>query len=258
MTGRKIHLLVSGSAWQFALVLQEQPYIEDVELEDTEAHATVPIHRGAIFTHWEWYEKANGINLSLQPMYFEDAAPISWTHCAMQAAGIDALTATDCVALPSLVNHRRWLDGIEVQTDGKPMAKNRTIILAPETDTLDELVPAIWQHVINDVVEHGYEPIVVGTRRLAKLSRCTDLRGLTSVPVMVRLIAESRGFIGAHSFPWHVARHSETPAVCLQTWREGLRRCIPVDTPYTWINAPDYLSAVPTVLKTYEPVTIGV
>ena len=257
ITGRKIHLLVSGSAWQFALVLQEQPYIHEVELEDTLAHRTFPIERGAIFNHWDWYLPKHGINLSLQPMYFYDEAPISWTHCVMQAAGVTELTNSDCVALPSLVNHRRWLDGIDVECAGKKQAKPKTIILAPETDTLDELMPSIWQEISLQVMQAGLTPVVVGTRRQFQLDGCTDLRGLTSVPVLARLIAESRGFIGAHSFPWHLARHSETPAVCVQTWREGLRRCLPVDTPYTWYDAKDYLSAVPTVLKTMQPVAVG-
>jgi len=246
--GEKIHLLASGSCWQFAPLLWEQPYIGEVELEDTQAHATVPIERGAIFPHWEWYKSGEGFNLSLQPSYFTDEAPISWTHCYMKAAGVTELTISDCVALPSLVNHRRWLEGIEVRTEGKPHQRRRTIILAPQTDTLDELMPDIWQSLVDQVNAAGYEPIVVGMRQRYPLSLSTDLRGLTSVPVLARLIAESSGFIGAHSFPWHLARHSETPAVCLQTWREGLRRCLPVDTPCTWIEPKDYETAVETVL----------
>ena len=251
----KVTLLLSGSAYQLAPLLWEQPFIAEVELEDTQAHATMPIERGAIFPHWHWYADGEGVNLSLQPRFFADDAPISWTHCYMQAAGVPLLHASDCVALPSLVNHRRWLEGIDVSINGNMQAKPKTIILAPETDTLDELFPDVWQQIIDQVVDADLTPIVVGTRRTALLERCTDLRGQTSVPVLARLIAESRGFIGAHSFPWHLARHSETPAVCLQTWREGLRRCLPVDTPYTWIDAKDYQMAVPTVLQQMQPVS---
>lgn len=263
LRNEKIHLLLSGSAYQLAPLLWEQPYIGEVELEDTLAHRTFPIARGAIFNHWDWYLPKHGLNLSLQPWYFYDDAPISWTHCVMQAAGVTELTESDCVALPSLVNHRRWLSGIDVEVNGKKQAKPNTIILAPETDTLDELMPNIWEEIVKEVVEAGYTAVVVGTRQLYWLwdedreHRLLDLRGHTSVPVLARLIAESRGFIGAHSFPWHLARHSETPAVCVQTWREGLRRCLPVDTPYTWIDAKDYRSAVATVLKTQQPVTVG-
>lgn len=253
---QKVRLLLSGSAWQLAPLLWEQPFIGEVELEDTKAHATVPIERGAIFPHWKWHRDGHGVNLSLQPRYFTDDAPISWTHCYMHAAGLTELTQEDCVALPSLVNHRRWLEGIDVSVNGTLQGKPKTIILAPETDTLDELMPEVWQSLIDQVVDADYTAMVVGTRRMAPLERCTDLRGQTSVPVLARLIAESSGFIGAHSFPWHLARHSETPAVCLQTWREGLRRCIPVDTPYTWVEPQDYRTAVELVLKR-EPVTVG-
>ncbi len=255
LRGEKISLLLSGSAYQLAPLLWEQPYVGAVELEDTCPHATTPIERGAIFHQWRWYEPGEGLNLSLQPNYFKDDAPISWTKCYMAAAGVEELTDSDCVALPSLVNHRRWIDGIDVEINGTKQAKPKTIILAPETDTLDELMPNIWESIIDQVVNAGYTAIVVGTRRLTgfwdedEADGRVDLRGLTSVPVLARLIAESRGFIGAHSFPWHLARHSETPAVCLQTWREGLRRCLPVDTPYTWIEPDNYKSAVSTVLN---------
>ena len=246
-TGEKVTLLTSGACWQIAPLLWEQPYIQDVELEDTKAHCTEPIARGAIFPHWAWYSAGDGLNLSLQPSYFEDTAPVSWTHCYMQAAGITALTDRDCMALPSLVNHRRWLDGIDVETNGRRQVKPKTIVLAPETDTLDEMMPEVWQKIVFAVANAGYEPILVGTRNRGSLMNATDLRGLTSVPVLARLIAEARGFIGAHSFPWHLARHSETPAVCLQTWREGLRRCVPVDTDYTWLEPLEWRKAVETV-----------
>jgi hypothetical protein len=258
LRSEKISLLLSGSAYQLAPLLWEQPFIGAVELEDTCPHATVPIERGAIFHQWRWYEPGEGLNLSLQPNYFKDDAPISWTHNYMAAAGVTELTESDCVALPSLVNHRRWLNGIDVELNGTKQAKPKTIILAPETDTLDELMPSIWDSIAIQVIEAGYEPVFVGTRNRGSFvdNNYVDLRGLTSVPVLARLIAESSGFIGAHSFPWHLARHSETPAVCVQTWREGLRRCLPVDTPYTWMEPKDYLTAVPMVLKMVEPVAV--
>jgi len=252
LRGEKVSLLTSGACWQLAPLLWEQPYIGDVELEDTKAHEIVPIDRGAIYPHWEWYRPGEGVNLSLQPSYFTDDAPVSWTHCYMKAAGITELTHGDCVALPSLVNHRRWLYGIDVVSNGVKMETPKTIVLAPETDTLDELMPDIWDHIGMQCIEAGFEPIFVGTRNLGSFAdgnNFVDLRGLTSVPVLARLIAESRGFIGAHSFPWHLARHSEVPSVCLQTWREGLRRCLPVDTGCTWMEPKDFLSAVPTVLS---------
>lgn len=247
-TGQKVQLLTSGSCWQMAPLLWEQPYIGEVELDDSQPHATVPIGRGAIFPGWQFFQLGDGINLSLQPCYFRDAAPISWTRCYMEAAGITELTVSDCVALPSLVNHRRWLYGVDVEQNGKRQGPPMTIIVAPETDTLDELFPAIWQSIISRLAREKYEVIVVGTRALPNYFQSTDLRGRTSVPVLARLIAEACGFIGAHSFPWHLARHSETPAVCLQTWRDGLARCLPVDTPCTWLEPTDWPRAVSLLL----------
>ena len=246
---QKIHLITSGSCWQLVPLLWEQPYFGEIDLDDSQAHMTVPIERGAIFPHWEFYKGDEGINLSLQPSYFTDDAPVSWTHCYMKAAGITELMQSDCVPLPSLVNHRRWLFGIDVESNGVKMKTPKTVILAPETDTLDELMPHIWGDIIFQVVAAGYEPIIVGTRNRGTQQNCTDMRGLTSVPAMARMIAESAGFIGAHSFPWHLARHSEVPSVCLQTWRDGLRRCLPVDTACTWMDPKDYREAVPAVLE---------
>ena len=244
LRGEKIQLMTSGACWQLAPLLWEQPYIGDVELDDSQAHYI----EHNVFPNWEFFKPCEGLNLSLQPMYFEPSAPVSWTHCYMKAAGVTELLASDCVALPSLVNHRRWLQGVDVALDGKPQKAPKTVIIATETDTLDELFPEIWQEIMDQITEYGYEPVLVGTRRTATFVRCTDLRGLTSVPVLARVIADSRAFIGAHSFPWHLARHSETPAICLQTWREGLRRCLPVDTPYTWVEPKHWRNVIPTLL----------
>jgi hypothetical protein len=252
--GEKISLLLSGAAYQLAPLLWEQPYIGAVELEDTQAHASMPITRGAIFPHWHWYEEGEGLNLSLQPAYFTDEAPISWTDCYRLAAGVPALTESDGVALPSLVNHRRWLSSIDIAVNGIPQEKPKTIIVAPETETLDELMPSVWNGILTQISRAGYRALIVGRRSIPdyydveNLDAPCDLRGLTSVPTLARMIAESSGFIGAHSFPWHLARHSETPAVCLQTWREGLRRCLPIDTPYTWMEPADAKMAVDTIL----------
>lgn len=244
----KIHLVTSGLCWQFVPLLWEQPYFGEIDLDDSQPHEIVPIDRGAIFEHWEYYKGDEGINLSLQPSYFTDDAPISWTHCYMKAAGVKELTDSDCVALPSLVNHRRWLNSIDVTNAGKKASTPKTIVIAPETDSLDEMIPDAWERIVDYVQLEGYDAIVVGTRNNGNLRGCTDLRGMTSVPAMARIIAESQGFIGAHSFPWHLARHAEVPAVCVQTWREGLRRCLPVDTKHLWIDAKDYKKAVPLLV----------
>jgi ADP-heptose:LPS heptosyltransferase len=253
LTGTKVTLLTSGLCYQMAPLLEEQPYIEEVELEDTKAHEIVPIIRGAIFPHWEWFTDGHGFNLSPQPDFFKDDAPISWTRCYMQAAGIEHLDFADTQVFPSLLNHHRWMNGIDVELNGKRVEKPKTIVLAPEVESLSELPYQEWQRVIDRVQDAGYTPIIVGTKPHTSFFNCTDLRGCTTVPVLARLIADARGFIGAHSFPWHLARHSETPAVCLQTWREGLRRCLPIDTPYTWLTPEEWEMAVPHVLGLVKP-----
>lgn len=251
LTAKKVHLVISGYCWQMVPLLWEQPYIGEVDLEDVKPQ--VEIHRGAIFPDWEWFKDGNGFNLSLQPDFFKDDAPISWTRCYMNALGIEGLEPADCTVLPSLVNHRRWMTGVQVDVDGKRQETPRTIVIAPETDTLDELSPGQWQQVVDRVADANYQPVIVGVRRPYLLFNCLDLRGQTTVPVLARVIADSRGFIGAHSFPWHIARHSETPAVCLQTWREGLRRCLPIDTSYTWLTPEEWELAVPSVLGLHKP-----
>lgn len=241
-----IHLLLAGHAWQMVPLLWEQNYFEDVTLEMTATHQSEEIHRGRIANHWNWYKGDEGYNLSLQPRYFEDTAPISWTRCYMQVAGIDDLAESDLLALPSLINHRRWLYGMDVSINGIPQRPPKNIILAPETDTLEELPSDIWEDLAVEVLQAGYTPVVVGTRNTDTWDApVLDLRGRTTVPTLAKLIAESAGFIGAHSFPWHLARHSETPAVCVQSWRKGLKRCIPIDTPYLWIEPTDVAQVWP-------------
>lgn len=259
-TGEKVHLLTSGTCWQFAPLLWEQPYIEEVELEDTKAHSIVPIDRGAIFPHWQWYAEGDGLNLSLQPSYFRDAAPISWTRCYMEAAGITELLPEDLVALPTLVNHHRWMSGITVANDGVPQERTNTFIVAPEVESLASIEWGIWRQIINALIPVGHV-ILVGVHRYPKMTftvwplagdRFTDMRGLTTVPTLATLIAEAHGFIGAHSFPWHLARHSGVLSVCLQSWREGLRRCLPVDTDYLWMEPNDWPKAVEMLTKETE------
>src|SRR5690242_15465831 len=81
LSGEKIGLLVSGGCWQMVPILEEQPYIGKVELEDTKSHDLVPIERGSVSNFWRWYNTAEGdgqcFNLSLQPDFFKDEAPIS-------------------------------------------------------------------------------------------------------------------------------------------------------------------------------------
>ena len=244
--GEKIHLTTSGLCWQLVPLLWEQAYFEDVVVDETRPYS-IPQDTG-IALNWDFYAEGEGINLSLQPKYYEQESPINWTMAAARIAGIETLESSDFIALPSLVNHRRWYHGVEVQYDGKPVTLTPTVVLAPEVESLDSAPQGTWVSIAKGLNEAGYAIIAVGKHRTDSLPEyVTDLRGRTTVASMARLIAEAAVFIGAHSFPWHLARHANTPALCLQAWREGLRRCIPIDTLpdlAPWVEPCHWVAAV--------------
>ncbi len=244
--GEKIHLTTSGLCWQLVPLLWEQAYFEDVVVDETRPYS-IPQDTG-IALNWDFYAEGEGINLSLQPKYYDLDAPINWTMAAARIAGIETIEAVDCIALPSLVNHRRWYHGVEVQYDGKPVTLTPTVVLAPEVESLDSAPQGTWVRIANGLHEAGFQILVIGKHRTDPLPEyVTDLRGLTTVASMARLIAEAAVFVGAHSFPWHLARHAGTPAICLQGWREGLRRCLPVDTLpelAPWVEPDQWVAAV--------------
>ena len=227
----KIHLTTSGMVVPLVPLLWEQPYMAEVALDDTQPYEIV----NYIFPNWEYYKAGEGYNLSCQPKYFEPTCPASWTWAAAWVAGVDTLEPSDYVVLPSLVNHRRWTYGITTTNNGKPQRVVRAAVVAPEVETLDIMLPRYWQTVIDALAEYG-PVLVVGMHPAPPYFHCTDLRGLITLPVAARLIAEASYFVGAHSLPWHLARHSEVPTICFQTYRDGLYRCIPVDTGCDWIQ----------------------
>lgn len=253
----KIHLMTSGLCHQLVPLLWEQPYFQDVDIDDTRPYGT----EDDIMTNWDYYKDGEGINLSLQPRMKTMIEP-SWTQIYMTLCGVDALTENDCLAMPSLVNHRRWMYGMKIALNGVEQPMHRTFIVAPEVQTLESASDDIWVKVIDRLLDHGAVMLVGQNRTIdyhAKVNAwnhhqrepfLTDLRGLTTVPVLARLIAECRGFLGAHSFPWHLARQSETPAVCLQAWLPGLYRCLPVDTQYTWLEPEQWKEGVEQILQT--------
>ena len=252
----KIHLMTSGLCHQLVPLLWEQPYFQDVDIDDTRPYGT----QDDIMTNWDYYKEGEGINLSLQPRMKTMMEP-SWTQLYMTLCGVEALTENDCLAMPSLVNHRRWMYGMTIALNGVVQEMHRTFIVAPEVQTLDSAPADIWMKVIDRLLDYGvvmlvgksrvpnYDTLVQSWNQHAREPFLTDLRGLTTVPVLARLIAECRGFIGAHSFPWHLARQSETPAVCLQHWLPGLYRCRPVDTVYTWLEPSEWQQGVDQIVN---------
>lgn len=265
-TGEKIHLTTSGMCWQLVPLLWEQPYLADVVTDETRPYSIPP---GGVTTNWEFYAAGEGINLSLQPKHYLNDCPINWTLAYAWIAGVEVLPV-DYVGLPSLVNHRNWHHQVEVAYDGIPQTMPNTVVVAPEVESLEPASPETWQHIINALMGQGFDVVMVGKSRTydyafqmpdSHLSPFHDLRGLTTVPAMARLIAEAQGFIGAHSFPWHLARQARTPAVCLQGWREGLRRCVPIDTTpdrAPWVEPQDWRAAVDWIrARTAVPQPVG-
>lgn len=262
LKGQKIHLTTSGLCWQLVPLLWEQPYFGMVELDDTRAYETVD----GIMTGWDFYKPGEGINLSLQPCMKMMPEP-SWTHIYMRLCGVQELLVEDAVALPSLVNHRRWHYQIKVTINGIPQLMPKVFVVAPEVETLASADMKTWVKVIDALLGEGLVLLVGKSREIDFMvqlmiwqghatDRLIDLRGATTVPSLARIIAEATGFIGAHSFPWHLARHSETPAVCLQTWQDGLYRCKVIDTPSHWLEPEAWSEAVKFVTQP-QPVTEG-
>jgi ADP-heptose:LPS heptosyltransferase len=255
----RIHLTTSGLCWQLVPLLWEQPYIGDIALDDARPYeiARVPDGRN-ISSHWDHYQPAQGYNLSIQPKHYDPQCPVNWTRAYAWIAGVE-LRQEDLIALPSLVNHRRWFTTVDCRLDGKKQELAKTVVVAPEVETLEAASSDIWTRIIDALLE-DYTVVLVGTKSepnyyhkvLAWASgkhagKLRDLRGLTTVPVLARIIAEASGFVGAHSMPWHLARLAGTPAVCLQHWREGLRRCIPIDTDPNlcpWVEPDEWQGAI--------------
>jgi len=258
----KIHLTTSGHCWQLVPLLWEQPYFGAVELDESRPYELVD----GVMSGWDFYGPGEGLNLSLQPGMKSLADP-SWTHIYMRLCGVEQLLVEDAVALPSLVNHRRWHTQIKVTIAGVPQIMPKVFVVAPEVETLTSASLMTWIKVMDRLVGEGTVLLVGKSTQVdfkgaltawqgRETDRLVDLRGCTTVPTMARLIAEATGFIGAHSFPWHVARHSETPAVCLQTWQDGLYRCKVIDTPSYWLEPEAWEEAVKFVLHP-QPVQEG-
>lgn len=221
-----VTLITSVLCYQIVPLLWEQPYIKDVEMIYGEAK----ISKGVV-EPWAVLAPEEGINLSLQPAMYRPDAPVSWTMCYAEIAGVKELTPSDKIALPTLWNHRQWYYEHEVKYDGKkPWRPPDAVILAPESETLKCLALKYWRNVAEGF--GSYPVIVIGqsNEEIKWPDNVTDLRGMTTVSSAARFLAEARLFIGAMSLPFNLARHAGTPSFVLQD--QYLERCIPVDTPY--------------------------
>ena len=226
-----ITLMTSVLCYQLVPLLYEQPYLKDVEMIYGEARIT----KGVV-EPWAVLSPEEGINLSLQPAMYRPDAPVSWTMCYAEIAGIKELTVNDKIALPTLWNHRQWYYEHEVKYDGKkPWQPPQTVVLAPESETLKCIPLSYWQDVARKFKD--YSVIVIGQNRESVKwhEKVTDLRGMTTISSAARLVAEARLFIGSMSLPFNLARQAGTPSFVFQD--QYLERCIPVDTPFRYYTS---------------------
>jgi len=243
--GGKINLITSPLCWQLAPLLWEQPYIESCTLDDAGPYEL----QGGIVNRWNYFLAGGGINLSPQPRFYAPGAPISYTDCYKQVAGVEALLPEDTVVLPSLVNHRRWHFGFEVVRDGVRQQTPPTVILAPESETLERIAPVpllVWKEIAYTLGD-AFQIVIVGQKRnhdWIGTPNTLDLRGLTTVSSLARLIAEARGFFGPLSLPWHLARFCEMPCICVQEIPLTLIRSMPTDSEYLWATPSDVKHAI--------------
>lgn len=241
--GNAIDLILSPLCYPIVPLLWETPYIDSIVVDTSKAYQC----NGKIVDGWDYFKNGEGINLSQQPKFYEEGCPYPWTLAYAKLAGIKDLQEQDFLIFPSLVNHRRWLCSAEVCYDGKAVWSEPTIIVAPETESVPESSHETWQSVIH-FMKNFFRPIVIG-RKGSEIPflDCVDLRGLTSVPLISRLIAESSGVIGGHSLPVHLGRHSEVPTIMLQNFITGLERSTPIYKPprqfeeSKWQDACDYM-----------------
>ena len=234
----KITLVTSPLAFGLVPLLWEQPYLQDVEMDYSRPYK---IDDGGCMDPWQVLGPDEGINLSPQPAMFRHNSPVSWTHAYAEIAGLAALTVKDRIALPTLWNHRQWFWEHDVETEGKDGSKRkwvppRTCVLAPESQTLKTIPLWMWVRIAK-VLRKRFYVIVVGERRSDDFPNgdVIDLRGMTTVPSMARILAEATLVIAANSLPWHLARHSGTPTFCFQD--QYIERCTPIDTPYAFYTA---------------------
>ena len=254
----KITLVTSPLCFQLVPLLWEQPYLQDVEMDYSQAYK---IDDHGCMDPWQVLSPEEGINLSPQPAMFRHNAPVSWTHAYAEIAGIGPLTVKDRVALPSLWNHRQWFWEHNVETEGKDKVTRTwkpplTCVLAPESETLKTIPLRYWWKVAAKL-QGEFTVIVVGAKPDGGSFggfNLRDLRGLTTVPSMARILAEATLVIAANSLPWHLARHAGTPTFCFQD--QYIERCTPVDTPYAFYTAEQWeRMAEDAILFAKKPVT---
>lgn len=224
--GGKIDIYTSALCFQIVPLLMEQPYIRDVEMDYSRSYKIT----ANCLDPWAVLAPEEGLNLSPQPAMYRPDSPVCWTEAYAEIAGISGLTYYDRIALPTLLNHRLWYYGHDVQYQDKPKWEPpMTCVIAPESETLRVAPWWVWTEIAKKMRNH-FEVIFVGQKRTNHVPPgITDLRGNTTVSSVARLLAEARLVICCNSLPWHLSRHAGTPTIVVQD--QILERCTPIDTP---------------------------
>lgn len=243
----KITLVTSALCYQLVPLLWEQPYLADVEIDYQRAYK---IDDGGCMDPWAVLD-GDGINLSPQPAMYRPASPVPWTMAYADIAGISELTASDKIALPTLWNHRQWFWEHNVKVNGQESRTHpRTVILAPESETLKTIPLILWAKIAHALAER-FTVIVIGRNPKNEFfsgdRRIFDLRGQTTIPSAARMLAEAHAAVCANSLPWHLARHAGTPTWCFQD--QYIDRCTPVDTPALYCTAEHWEKMVEQILE---------
>ena len=221
-----VHLITSGLCHQLVPILWEQTYFASVQIDDEHPYA---IRECNCEPWFEFPKGINGINLSHRPKWLNEDG--CWTELVAKVAGIK-LCPEDKDVLPSLFAHRVWHYCYEIIREGgnHPMLRPNTAILAPEAETMPMVDTAVWQQIA-EALKQWFTVIIVGLKPDSSFPGCTDLRGLTTVPTLARILAEARIVITALSLPFHLARHAKTPTFLLSDLYE--KHSFPIDT--VWV-----------------------
>ncbi len=249
--GEPITIFTSPLCYQIVPLLWEQPYIKDVEIDYSRSYKI----KDNCIDPWNVLEYPD-LNLSPQPAMYRPSSPRPYTHAYMEIAGIETLEIKDRIAFPTLWNHRQWYWEHKVEYADKPTwTPPKTVVLAPESESLKTVPNQLWDEISISLSYH-YDVYIVGQQRGSWSYRNTihDLRGLTTVSSMARLLAEAHAVISSPSLPFHIARHCGTPtfAFCITSFE----RFNPIDTPFKYVVPENWKPMVDEIISFAEkPVT---
>jgi len=233
-----VDLITSALCVPLVPLLWECDYIWNVKVDASQTYEA----DGKILLQWDYFKNSDGINLSPQPSFREETAPYYYADCYSRLLEVIP-QKEDYMIFPSLVNHRRWFDSHEVFYKGVSQKKRKTLIIAPECESVGMVSWKVWWDFIH-ALNHYFEILVIGTNDVFPMPESvTDLRGKTTVPAAALLIAESHALIGGHSFPMQLASRIEVPTFCLQEMVPTLDRANPINCNTVYLDPAAHASA---------------